>query len=548
VAALNCYLLTADDRPLADLVDTARPGLSSCGSTRLGSAVAEAWVLQSQPHSPPWVPFLEDGLGELHLPPATGPSAIVLLEVPVRGRRRKGRFAFAFGPSGRHLLRGDPYVRGFGLRTALNLLYPRDGAVGARLRAVDTKRRSSVTVRSRLQASQLAGFEVFGVDRLRDIVSKATGAPLDSETWGERVVGGDSLQFTADVRFADLPDLCRRIHEVYRMDDYRDHFDWIDYIQPVVDAALQAELQRQVVAALRGDDADHFELAPPEVVDWERVAAFQYPSDRTPGEGREGVTYADLRLGDYLAGLARSDRLGQLTTSRLKSSYIDVLDSDRSPTAQWPVWKCLVGELFLDGQQYILDEGEFFAVRSDYSEALDAAIDAIPTPSVELPGTRAGLVEAEYNRLAARANPSLLCLDGEEVRSRAWETPVEICDLLSDEGHLVHVKRRFGSSKLSHLFAQGVVSAALLQSSPEFRAEALSVVQAVAGERAGFALFDADNFAPVDFEVVYAIIGDWHGRRASQALPFFSKVNLREARTNLVNRGYHVALAPVQTD
>ena len=47
---------------------------------------------------------------------------------------------------------------------------------------------------------------------------------------------------------------------------------------------------------------------------------------------------------------------------------------------------------------------------------------------------------------------------------------------------------------------------------------------------------------PAQFEVVYAIIEDWGGRTPAAALPFFSKINLREVANNLRARGFRVAL------
>lgn len=125
-------------------------------------------------------------------------------------------------------------------------------------------------------------------------------------------------------------------------------------------------------------------------------------------------------------------------------------------------------------------------------------------------------------------------------------TPIEICDLLSKDRQLIHVKRHVGSSDLSHLFAQGLVSAELLQMNLEFRREAHAKVATVAHGRPGFDFLAGARFVPSDYEVVYAIIERWQGCRCAEALPFFSKVNLREVATNLRSRGFRVGLNQIQ--
>jgi uncharacterized protein (TIGR04141 family) len=190
---------------------------------------------------------------------------------------------------------------------------------------------------------------------------------------------------------------------------------------------------------------------------------------------------------------------------------------------------------------YILDEGEFFEVRADYLQSLDAFIMDIPASGISLPNTTPTTSEGVYNIGAAATSTQLLLLDKKLVRVSTRTTPIEICDLLSADGHLIHVKRHFGSSDLSHLFSQGLVSAELLQSSPEFRKSAIDIIRGEAGSSSSFEIIDEDGLIPPDFEVVFAVAERWRGRTPAQALPFFSKINLREVTANLKARGFRVA-------
>ncbi len=456
-------------------------------------------------------------------------------------------FAFSFGTVGRFLLRTDSYIRGFGLRAALNVIYPAEADPATRLRAVDTKRRAATTTRARVQASEQTDFETFDVNRFRDILSKAAGTPHETGTWGGRITGGDPLAFSVDKPFTDLGDVCRQVEGAYTQTDYQAQFDWIDHIQPINDPDLIAALRAHVVESLSAGSIAGLSLAPPEIVDWEVVTSFRYHFDRAQGKAQARVSRPDIRLTDYLAGLSNIGKLLDLSYDRLHASRIYTVDGDGHDIHSWPAWKCLVGEVAYDGATYILDEGDFYKVRQDYLAELNGVIASLPRAQVSLPNSTATEWEGDYNSRAARGSHNLLLLDRKTVKINTKTTAIEICDLLTSDRKLIHVKRHLGSADLSHLFSQGVVSACLLQESPDFRKEAISKIHENAGRRkANFDFIELNTFTPSKFEVVYAIAERWNGREFDQALPFFSKVNLREAVQNLQGRGFSVSLHQIQ--
>ncbi len=128
---------------------------------------------------------------------------------------------------------------------------------------------------------------------------------------------------------------------------------------------------------------------------------------------------------------------------------------------------------------------------------------------------------------------------------------IEICDILTHDGCFIHVKRKLGSSTLSHLFGQGTVSADLFLMSRGYRDVTLNRIREVEDERAvaegddgyrgRFSTFDPAGITPSNYEVVYAIIAKWDGREFVDALPFFSKVHLRRHIDGLRRLGYRVS-------
>jgi uncharacterized protein (TIGR04141 family) len=254
-----------------------------------------------------------------------------------------------------------------------------------------------------------------------------------------------------------------------------------------------------------------------------------------------------MRLTDYANGLRASGAdMDELSTIELRRSRIFGVDADENDCVHWPVWRCLVGEVQHHGNTFLLDEGEFFQVSKDYLTDLNAAIAAIPMSNVPLPPTTPTTLEGDYNEGAARGSEQLVLLDKKTVRVEGRTTPIEVCDLLTSGRQFIHVKRHLGSSDLSHLFAQGLVSAELLQSSVPFRKAARAKIAEAAQGRDGFDFVSEAGITTNDIEVVYAIAERWKGRTPVDALPFFSKVNLRETAQNLSSRGFRVGLFQIQ--
>lgn len=531
-----------------DCLDLEDRAVRTYGPITSRDFTATLFVADSFPRSPLWAPLLQSGFGtDLGLPRSAAPGALLVIDI---GKAKPDLFAFAFGPTGRHLLRQDAFIRGYGLRTALNVLYPKnlsgDDADLARIRSMDSKHRSSTILRARVQASEASTFETFDLNRLRDVVQAAVGTPPEA-AWGPRIGGGDALNLAQSLTFDEFGSLCRRIESASKRKDYRERFAWVDDMQPVTDAFTINMLEREILSRIVDGKTEELSLAPPEIVDWEHVAGFRYPFDRRRPRGPDGaVTHPDLRVDTLVRGLEHAGELDQVGSDFVRRRSIEAVNANGDPVHRWPIWRTLVAEVNLAGRVYVLDEGEFFLVNRDYLAELNAFVDAIPDSTLPLPTSRVSTHEDVYNKDAAATSSGYLLMDRKTVRVSTATTPIELCDILTADRRLVHVKRHLGSSDLSHLFAQGAVSADLLQGSPEFRRRAQERVDAEAGGRDGFHLFDESALTTRDFEIVYAVIERWGTRRPVDALPFFSKVNLRLAIDNLASRGFRYSLQRIE--
>lgn len=499
------------------------------------------FVAEPQIGPPAWLEPLKEGFSKLTIPDSVSNNAVLVIQVDRRNRHL--HFAATFG-FGRFLLRPGAFLRNYGLRVAINAIYSqqKQRGDGERIRSVDSKILAANVVRTRRQADHKADFETFEIDIQRDLLSGLTGTPQDADAWGKRIDGSDAVHLHRPIPLEQLGEICLQVEE--ESGDVPVEFSWIDKIVPVDDPTIIPELKQRIVTLVRSGAVGNFELAPPELVEWGDLDHFAFSFDSE-------YEFAEPGLQEYIARLRTKAKLDNLSLNQLTSSHaLLAFDAGGNEIGRWPVFRCLTGEIKHKSKTYVLSEGEFFEVAPDYMAQLDAEIDQIPRFAEGLPPSGPGWSEDRYNKLAAKAKKYLL-LDKKTVTLPSKTTPIEICDLLSPGKALIHVKRKLGSSSLSHLFSQGVVSADLLLMGQEFRGKAHERIAGLtkgSKQKVFSRFFSADkNITASKFTVVYGMIAPWDHRTLADALPFFSKVNLRRCAQDLKRMGYHIACSQIPT-
>lgn len=143
-----------------------------------------------------------------------------------------------------------------------------------------------------------------------------------------------------------------------------------------------------------------------------------------------------------------------------------------------------------------------------------------------------GWKERDYNEHVPGVRPGYVCLDRQGVRDPLGAgSTVEICDLLGPGNELIHLKRASGSSPLSHLFAQGLVSAQSLLFSPDARERFAGKV-----EQFGKGRTIGPDFVPS--KVVFAILLKTGEELTAATLFPFSQVTL--AHTSLMLQAHQI--------
>jgi len=471
------------------------------------------------PHPPGWMRYLEPHVSE-DLPDLYAASSGAVLFVESSRRL----FAVTFG-QGRHLLEPETLESDFGLKVVLNSVAP------DQLKSVDAKTIDETTMHTRRDVSRDSSLSAFGLDVSRDLLRSVTGRPRDA-TLGPRLTGSDALGLYTRSGVPEHPALAARFLDAYQADDYQRYFDFIDFLRPEKSPARVRALEDRLVDALRREDIIDVHLAAPEPLDWLDIEGFKFNT-----QSDDDAIDNDPRITSYLA----THDADEITLQRLKNDrMVAIRASDGQAQASWPILRCIVYQVEFDGQLYVLSAGDWFRINLHFKERVYEDVNMLAMLE-GLPDADSGTDERAYNLKAAAAIGGL-CLDQKLIYDGGPDK-MEICDVLTRGGGLIHVKQRGSSSTLSHLFLQGLNSAERLLQDGDFRREARVVV-----EREDAAFLDTipeERPNPESHEVSFVVITR-STRDTPLTLPFFSLVSLRAAATRLAGYGFRVSVAAVR--
>jgi uncharacterized protein (TIGR04141 family) len=504
--------LVKEGASLDQLIDRSRT--PTVTPLRVGQIDSILYTQSSDPRVPSWTSLFADtiDIAALNLNSA---SASAVLVVPMKNRT----FALTFG-YGRYLIDPLAVEPTFGLRATLNSVSTDT------IRAIDKKTFEGISTHTQEQASKDTSIGDFGFDVERDLVRAVAGTPSDA-TLGHRLRGMDALTATCEVALPELPELLQAYFAKSEGDAYKIKFPWIDNILEVRDKVRRQQLDDALVKLLQAGGNEKMWLAVPDLLDWNDVGGFSY----TPSS----QMFPDVHLQDYLKRVIPAS----ITSDKLRQHRVYGHRATQDVYfGVWPVYRCIQAEISIDAETYLLTAGEWYRIDKDFVAVVDDSIKDIPSTTLTLPEYHDGEDEGDYNQRLAKATAGACCLDRKLIQYGGGKSSIEFCDVYDPAGRMVHVKRYAGSSVLSHLFAQGTVSATAFLSSEEFRREVNKLLPAGArlkgiGKRPN----------TTELEIAFVIAS-----RSVRALtlPFFSRVTLRNTYRQLTNYGFHTTLTKVQ--
>jgi uncharacterized protein (TIGR04141 family) len=514
---LKVFLFGAEARSFDDLLRPRRSGEPLAQDPAAPSLPFphQLWRTYTMSTEPGWADYLA-GHFDLTWEPTRSYSAVLLALVDDR------YFAVTFN-RGDSALSRELLVNDFGRRVAANWT-PADGLRRLRSRTYGHRVRTSAKALNRD-----GRMHDFGVDTNREMVHSLGG--LSESKFAVKSHGDIALRIGPDSAYASLdqlPDLLSGSLAAYRGIEYRAKFPFLDDFKELHPKSPEARgLSRDLMVRIRAGDAGEVDTAPPDdlwtFTDHERTR-YRVRGDRETALLPE-ITMADVRRHIHLAG---EEALSRLT--------VQLVDEDLHEHRPRPLLSYLTAEARRGERHYVLAGGKWYEVGHKLLEYLDRELAAIPDAGFEPLRWRSGWDEAAYNRAWA-AREGWRLLDRQDFRLPRASGSVEICDVLTGDFELVCVKRMNKSEKLSHLFAQGRVSAELYTDEPVYAAAVRSRFTELRGERTAL---------PTP-SIVYAM-GTHRPGDLRRLLPFFSRRNLVTEAQAVREAGFGVALAKIPMD
>jgi len=456
------------------------------------------------------------------------PSAALVVPINVE---KKGvrRFAITFG-AGYHLLRKGVFEEHFGLRVVLNAVDQKN------IRMIDKTKLGALVKQTREQAGRSAETSEFGIDIEQDLIQAVTGLSTD-EGLGKTISGKDSLHLSVPHKFGDIGGLLKLCFRYYESNAYKEKFPWIDQIEEIREAKKIGELDAKLIERINGNRFEKLWMAVPEIIDWSAFDCFRYR------KSERGEKYRDLTFMDFLN--EKEELKGKFSVEVIKDLQAYCF-FETGYEKSWRIYECIYAEISETDKIYTLTNGKWYQVNKDFSKEVESYYERVlsgtsplllPKCPVREENVSEPIIENEYNEYAAKKNKFAL-MHGNNVRHGG--SPIEVCDLFGKDKEFIHVKHYGGSSVLSHLFNQGIVSAELFSSHDSFRKK-MNVNLPL-----GFRIKNPEkDIEPTEYKIIFGIISS---SKRNLDLPFFSKVSLRNAFTRLKLYQYNVFLQKIEVD
>jgi uncharacterized protein (TIGR04141 family) len=467
---------------------------------------------------PPWTKLFTD---HQNLPEdtfggrkAVGAALVVKL--------KENLFVLTFG-TGFHLLKNEAIERDFGLRVTLNSVDP------DKLRSLDKANYDHNPLNSRTQSSIDLGVFDLDVDSEMDMLYALTGVSR-VPILGSHVTGRDALTLVLEVNLNGLRDILIECLSRYKTSLPKE-FEWVENIQRVKDKDLHEVLDLELDDILAKGELNKMWLGEPEIIDWESQVGYSFDLyQKTP---RHVVLTID-NLIQYF-----SEKEISLTTENLKHQVIHINDSEYNSIKKWSVYRCLYAEVSTGLEQYILRNGQWYIVNTDFVNRIDKYLEGFDVCDFEFP-IYSHDREEDYNQFVSDTYNNIELMDKKFVKIGGPYDKLEFCDLIRDSSEFIHVKYYRSSATLSHLFSQGFVASEAFIGDVDFRKRLNEKLP----KSSKLSCVDARP-DPSSYKIVYAIATN---KKIPKELPFFSKVTLKNALKTLKTLNYSVSISAIKVD
>lgn len=476
------------------------------------------YYLPSYLHEPNWLKNFFD----LECPQLkqANSRAVLVCKLDIEGKERI--FVITFGYA-KNLFEKDVLEEQFGLKIVLNTI----GING--IRKITKTSIGTNQKQSQEQMPRATTINEFGFDLDRDLIRAVTGKCVDEMFENAHIIGGDIFSLSVSRNVENIEEFLEYCYKKYQEDKYKENFEWIDNIKEVKSKEEKDRLDEKLIEHITEGKFDCVWMSVPEVIEWERITGFQY--------GNKDEIYEDITIEEFLDTI----RGEVINVRQIKSRRIKVIDIAENEIDVWNAYGCLNAEIQLEDNSYCLNNGKWYYINKDFSAKIEREYETIKLSEKDFINyDEATEDEDEYNKKLTEHLPGSVLIHkiGEIPYGGGRGNKIEMCDIMTADNELIHIKKNGGSSYLSHLFNQATVSAELLLEK-DFRAKANAKMK-----EHKFEIGFPDDFVAYKYKIIIGIINPYHDERPR--IPFFSKVSLRYAIREMKKLGYEVELKNIK--
>lgn len=451
-------------------------------------------------------------------------------------------FAINFG-QGRHNIIKNKIEETFGIYTAIALIEQ-----GASIRRAGTRNISSNPRNTEFQNAQELSKDAFNAELEDNDIIRHLNAVADSPTISSVIGKYGPLNIRMRFKETEIP--CWNYLDD-RLKDLINLFENIQNNSEVVNkffkglrplpSQKQNELNSILIDKINDDNSKFFLFEPEIDYDPTLISKIRYKLQSEPRTIHEDEK---LSLSYYLNLKENLEELDFI------NDKIVLINEDGQKYKEWPIIKCLYGEMKIDDQVYILSNSIWYGLSKDKYERINENINNIIEDiqieeTVKANTTQKILEEKNFNNKhidKERIFNTEFCnqISGELFDQMSKQIIIdgdkmEICDIFDPNNkEFIHTKIGTKAATLSHLFNQGYVSARAYASMksifvPKVNEKMDNPEHSIENERNSHQ----------DYTIRYLIINE----KADNKLTFISKLALDRIITDLKGFGYRVRLS-----
>lgn len=403
---------------------------------------------------PPWIDFINEHLdGDESIDfkaKSERPSGLLLINKDDR------IYAASFGTRGGSWLNKKAMESDFGIIVAMNL------CGNSEIRQAKSTIQSYTTQiidRQQSRPSDAFDFGMSEVELLRYISAhlqqdkNITLQGKDCLTL--KVIGENKLNWKRLISFMDS------FYKSYQSDNYKELFPNYPSLSPVNEEKIE-ELDRVLIENLISKNFVKTHLTIPEF-----ISDDQYSFTYSNAPKRENKIFSHVRIEDLYEEVFKKTEditlraLNNKTIFAYSHEYDQILNH-----LKWDIYSCLVSEVNLNGDYFILSLGEWRKVDKDFYQSIDTFISndllelevedkykGIDISCIDSKQNR----EEKFNETYCRLNINAIAFDQAKLRIGKARKDKEFCDILEVSGnevHIIQVKKHSGCSSINYLFSQ----------------------------------------------------------------------------------------------